>query len=314
MPFCKNCGSPVTNEAEFCRNCGTKVNVSSNQGYQDAGYQNVQGYQNAGYQPQQEYQNSGYQTQQGYVDGAGYYQSPGGYQPPVPPPQSKKSNAGLIVGVAAVIVFVVIVIACSIGNFLAGDNGIVVDNGVINSQQQGGEQAETDAPPATQEVEEENKEYQKGTFTDTTYESEFIGVRYQAPSGWSISSESELSSMPLDPVTTWELQTTSSIDGSNVVIAVEELPSKYITTNLYLNSLKSRLKSDMSLSDDAIKKGGSATIAGKSYETLSYSSTTNGVAYTQTFYVRKVEDRMIAFMVTTPNKDEQPILRNFVAY
>ncbi len=322
MPFCRNCGSQIVEGAGFCRACGTKVNATTNDEYRQPEYQpqgyQQQGYQDNGYQTQQAYQNVGYQVQQEPPQGAGYHPYAGAYQAPVMPTQPQKSNAGLIIGVAAVIVFVVVMLAVAFGMFSSNqeDDGVASSNMVV-SQQQGQAESQENAPAVEEEpaeVEEESQTYVKGTFTDSTYESKFIGVRYTTPVGWVNGSESELATMPQDNATTWELQTKSSIDGSNVLIAVEKLPSEYITMDIYINSLKNGLKSEMDIADSDIQTGGSGVIAGKSYDTISYSGTSEGVSYKQTFYLRKVGGYMVAFTVTTADGKEQEILKNFVKY
>ncbi len=321
MRFCRNCGSQIVEGAEFCRVCGTKVDITPNgeyqqQGYQQQGYQQ-QGYQDNGYQTQQAYRNVGYQTQQESPQGTDHYPYAGEYQSPAMPKQTQKSNAGLIIGVAAVIVFVVVMLAVAFGMFSSNNNDGVASSDSVTSRQQGQAESQENDPVVEEEpveAEEESQTYVKGTFTDSTYESKFIGVRYTTPHGWVNGSESDLATMPQDDVTMWELQTRSTIDGSNVLIAVEKLPSEYITMNIYVNSLKSGLKNEMDIADSDIKTGGTGTIAGKSYDTLSYTSTSEGVTYTQTFYLRKVGGYMVAFTVTTPDGNEQEILKNFVKY
>ena len=154
----------------------------------------------------------------------------------------------------------------NMGNFAGNPIGMAVERVLQNSDRSGSGTANTGTGGSgaiATSVPEEEKVYVKGTFTDTTYESEFIGIRYNAPEGWALATESELAQLPQDNVTTWEMESVNSADGSNILIAAEKLPLTNITVDMYINSLKNTLSESVGISVDEIRDNGTYTIAGR---------------------------------------------------
>lgn len=285
--FCTNCGSKITAEAEFCGNCGAKQ-IETEVEFKDRGTismfdenSNLSGSENS----------SNGEMLNNVMYG----------QPTQTPP--KKKNTGLIIGIVAAVLLVLAFIGMtaekSLQNAGYGDDKSSV--------------VETDDYTISTDSDDE-KEYVKGTFTDTTYVSDFIGIKYTAPDGWVLATESDLAQMPTDPKTTWEMQAVSGIDGSNVIVAVEKLPTENFSESMYISSLKNTLKNNTQITVSDIQENGTKMIAGKEYHVLTYTASQSGVNYTQTFYLRKINAHMVALTVTSLSTSEDEILSNFTAY
>lgn len=291
--FCDYCGTELKENADFCGYCGKQIesvenNVSTNESY----YQQQQ--------PAQQFNSA--PAEPAYTTPPAYTAPPRVDIPPVAPPP-KKSNKGVI---AAIIVGVLIILA-AIGytaEYILNNSDSESDNSNEKTevtQTPVEEPEETDEP--TQKPTEKPKKttvYEKGTFDDTTYKSDFIGVKYTAPSGWTISSQSDLDSLieEEDDVTTYELHTQESTTGSNVILAVEKLPYSSLSTDFYLSNLKTNFENSADLDVTDITETGTTKIAGEDYETLKIVSNVNNVSLTQYLYVRKVEGYMVVFTLT----------------
>ena len=210
MNVCRNCGAQMVDETGLCRNCGMRQDV--NQGYQ--------------------MNNQGYQGNQGFQNGANYAQGNstqwvGQYPPNVSqniPTPAKKNNNGLIIGLliaAAIIIVILAIVGVSsmrppqppTGNF----GPPPMQSGAINSGGTGSSTpAETSAPASDVQV-----EYAPGIISGSTYESEFIGIKYTKPAGWTFESDAELEDMS-DDTTTWEMSSQSIAEGCNVSVADDD--------------------------------------------------------------------------------------------
>ena len=293
--YCEYCGAKIPADAEFCGNCGKKVEGKNAVDYNMNGGNNaVRNNAPAAANPYQGFSNS---------DNMGNFAgNPNNY------PQPKKKRTALYIGMA-VVMFVVFAFI-----------GMAVERVLQNSDRSGSGTANTGTGGSgaiATSVPEEEKVYVKGTFTDTTYESEVIGIRYNASEGWALATESEHAQLPQDNVTTWEMESVNSADGSNILIAAEKLPLTNITVDMYINSLKNTLSESVGISVDEIRDNGTYTIAGETYTVITYNaSVQNGGTYRQTFYLRKINTHMVTITVTAASSGvtDEEILSHFVEY
>ena len=283
--FCTNCGSKITTDAEFCGNCGAKQTETEIE-FKDRGTISVfDSNSSVGNTPNNDMLGNMVNTQAA--------------QQPV----KKKKNKGLIIGIIAAVLLVLAFIGMTAEKSLQNEGYGSDNSGIVSTNDE-----------SFSDDNEEEKEYEKGTFTETTYTSDFIGIKFTAPDDWVLASESELSQMPTDPKTTWEMQAISGIDGSNVIVAVEKLPTKNFSESMYISSLKNTLKNNTQITVSDIQENGTKTIAGKEYQVLTYKASQSGVDYTQTFYLRKINAHIVALTVTSLTTSEDEILSNFTAY
>lgn len=285
--FCTNCGSKLTTDAEFCGNCGAKQ-IETEVEFKDRGTISMFDQNNNS----SAFENS---SNSDMLNNTIY-----GQQMQAPP---KKKKTGLIIGIVAAVLLVLAFIGMTAEKSLQNEGYGSDNSGIVSTNDE-----------SFSNDNEEEREYEKGTFTETTYTSDFIGIKFTAPDDWVLASESELSQMPTDPKTTWEMQAISGIDGSNVIVAVEKLPTKNFSESMYISSLKNTLKNNTQITVSDIQENGTKTIAGKEYQVLTYKASQSGVDYTQTFYLRKINAHIVALTVTSLTTSEDEILSNFTAY
>ncbi len=283
IKFCGNCGAKLIENADFCSNCGNKVEVGQHENNENS-EENVYW---------------SLPTEDTFGKAINKTNNS---------KRSTKFNIGLII--AGIVAAVLVVMA-----FI----GMVVEKTLQNTPKNETENITTESEEEIDvnsyfDDEENEKEYEKGILTDTSYESEFVGVKYTAPDGWVLASESELAELPTDEKTTWEMQAFSSLDGSNIVLATEKLPMKNMTLSMYITFLTNSLKNNDQLTVSDIKEYGTMIIAGEEYHILSYTAIQNGISLTQTFYLRKINTYMIAITVTSAGTPNEDILSGFEKY
>lgn len=184
------------------------------------------------------------------------YQDPA-YAPPVAPP--KKSRGGIIASIITVVVILLIAL------------GIVGGN-----------------------IKDLFKTYEEGTLTDTSYESEFIGVKFEVPDDWAIE-KPDRSEFGLEDNTYGELVT--GIPNKEVILlAVVEGESPLFTETTYLDGVKEELSSagyeNIEDSYDTI------SVAGEKYKVLSAEIHEMGESAKQSFCARKIGKYVVVFLVT----------------
>lgn len=302
VKFCGNCGAKLMENADFCGNCGNKVEITQTSEEMESTvsifdkpevHSNNENKENSTYWALPTEDNLSNVSNNNAYNATQH--------------QSQKTKTGLIVGIVAAVLLVLAIIGMTAEKTL--QNAEKRKTGNITQTEE-----KVDYSSYLDDEEEEEKEYEKGTLTATSYESEFIGVKYTAPDGWALASEAELSKMPTDVKTTWEMQAFSSLDGSNVMIAAEKLPTSNMTESMYISSLINTLKNNTMITATNIKEDGSTIIAGEEYKILTYTGTQNGISYTQTFYLRKINTHMIAVTITSTGTSNEDILSSFVKY
>lgn len=284
--FCKNCGSEILENAEFCGNCGAKLSKTDDES-NDQGTNGMCGDENnssdLGNFPNNDVPNS--------TDYAQVLQT-----------SPKKKNTGSIIGIVAAVLLVFAFIGTIAERSLQGDENKKSDAVATNSD-------------FTSDIDlDEGKEYVKGITTDTTYTSDFIGIRYEIPDGLVFASESELEKVSVGP-TTWEMQAINVLDGSSVAVGVEKLLTKNISEDIYIASLKSGLEDgtlETTVSD--IQESGTKMIAGKEYHAMTCTLTQNGFNCTQTYFLRRVDTYMVALLITSTSTGVDEMLSGFSEY
>lgn len=176
------------------------------------------------------------------------------------------------------------------------------------------------------------KTYEKGQFTDTGYESEFLGFRYTTPSGFTMASEEELASMmgiTLDAMgddvteaqkkyaelaTVFEMMVSDSTGGCNMNMTIDR---QVMAVDKYVATLREQVEgmSSMDIAIDDAEED--VTIAGTTYRKLTASATMYGMTMNQEYYIAKVGDRMVSMAVTYLDGMEDgkdTLLSGFAAY
>jgi len=159
----------------------------------------------------------------------------------------------------------------------------------------------------------QEKAYQKGILTSTTYESEFLNLKFTAPEGVKLATEEEMKStinQSTQLLKSESLNVDAAVDNSviemyayygdrnpNVILMTEKLQSR-MTAEKYIETLKQQLAGIKTIQYEVTTGKGSATIAGQEYATLSATATYASISMTQEYYIRIQDGRVVSFIIT----------------
>ena len=160
----------------------------------------------------------------------------------------------------------------------------------------------------------QKREYTRGILTSTTFESEYLNLKFTAPEGTTMATEEEMKkvssmgaqvaqvdSQQFDAAlenTVYEMQAFYIAGYPNVFLIVEKLAFSNMTVENYMESVKQQLSKLSTVKYDITTEDEKATIAGQKYSKLSASAIYGTVSLTQDYYVRIQDGRAISFIVT----------------
>jgi len=166
-----------------------------------------------------------------------------------------------------------------------------------------------------------SSEYEKGTFTDNSFESEYLDLRFTLPDGFVMATEEDIATMmglgaemmDLDSklveyanlTTVYEMMATEVASGTNVIVLAEKLSMSNMTVEQYFTALESQLKAVESIQYEIDNEITTVEIAGNSYKQLTASTVAYGKPMVQKYMLRKIDDRMIGFIVTDVSESEE---------
>ena len=169
--------------------------------------------------------------------------------------------------------------------------------------------------------------YQKGILTETDFASEYLDLRFTlSGDGFVMATEEDMHEMmglgaeimDMDSklleyaklTTVYEMMV-STIDGTtNVMVFSEKLSMRNLTVEQYCAALIAQLEvvpnMDYEVEDEIV----SVEVAGQSYEQVTTSTAAYGVTMVQKYLVRKLDDRIVGFIITdaTDTQDAQNTL------
>ena len=163
--------------------------------------------------------------------------------------------------------------------------------------------------------EETKVEFSMGEWKVNTYENSFLGVKFELPNGWERLDNEQIAEMMnlgntivsndlnadieeiKDLNSACYMVANDTSTGNNITI-MSEKPILNVTTGKYLESLKSGLE-QMTTIKYVIGETSKETVAGKTYDTLTATATVNGVSLVQKYYVRKVDNYVLAIIATS---------------
>lgn len=181
--------------------------------------------------------------------------------------------------------------------------------------------ATNDDEKANVEQEDKTTEFSMGSWSDNVYTNDFLGLKFKLPAGWKYSSDEEIAEMMNlgtellndDQKAAAEVSKLNSAyymvandpnTGDNISI-ISEKPAMEVTTEFYINQLKTQLSSVDSISYE-IGETSKETVAGKEYDTLTVNASMSGVKMTQRYYIYKV-DKYVVCIISTSTSGEQKI-------
>ena len=174
--------------------------------------------------------------------------------------------------------------------------------------------------------------YTPGVFTETGYESEFLGFRFTTPDGFALATEDELSEMMgvtlenmenasdlqkkyAELVNIYELMVTDETGTVNGQIILEKTG---VSVDTYIDAFTSQLEESMQGMDVTLQEGSEEVeIAGSTYTKLSADIESYGIVLTQDYYFRKVGGRMMCLCLTWMEgmeAERDAIMNGFAAY
>lgn len=171
-----------------------------------------------------------------------------------------------------------------------------------------------DTEPDTTEAAEESTGYYPGTFTETGYETEFLGLRFTTPEGYVLSTPEELAELmgtTMDALTEsgdvtaiqkkyaelntiYELMATDSIGAVNVNIVLEKT---ILPLSLYLDVAKEQF-ANMSGMTITINSEEEVEFAGATYTKMAADVVMDDIPIKQDYYFRELDGYMMLMTVT----------------
>lgn len=196
------------------------------------------------------------------------------------------------------------------------------------------EESEEESEEVVEEVEEENVAeggYLPGVYTETGYESEYLGFRYTTPEGFVIASQEEMEEMSdageellsedyselqlayADIVTINELMVSDSIGVVNFNITLEKTS---VDLETYLELFKEQLAGLSAMTIEVVGEE-EAELAGSTYTKVNAKVESQGVIMWQDYYLKKQDDRIVAVIVTWldgMDAEKDTMMSGFAAY
>lgn len=170
--------------------------------------------------------------------------------------------------------------------------------------------------------ESSGKTYSKGILTETTYESEYLNLKFTAPESYIMATESDMdnimnSSMDvvyedadesvidyIKTTTVYEMMVSSANGTPSLSLMTEKLAFSNMTVDQYIDSLNSQMESITTSTFSVIGEGETKDIAGETYTIVSYKTEIQGIEVFQDYLVRKIDNIMVGIVVTYTSDTE----------
>ena len=277
---CKSCGANVPDDAKFCQVCGGSEFIMNNPQEPNSLNNNV--FQNG--QMQEQYNQ---QTPTNQV-----------WQPPVPQNQPKKKKTGLIIGIVAAVLIV------------SASTGMVAEK-VFQKQGYGDSTANNndynfssgDTSNNNSGSDSEKTSYSKGSFDGTIYKNKWADIQFALPEGFS---DADLATYNAAESSNTEcgLYFIADDNMSLIYISYEKLPKFPVyDEEEYLDAAMKSLKSASGVTYKVPDTYSTATIAGYAYAKAECEFNNSNGNFSNTFYVRKLENYMICIATIGVNSE-----------
>lgn len=150
----------------------------------------------------------------------------------------------------------------------------------------------------------------RGTWNDNVYTNEFANLKYTLPEQWQYATDEEIASImgttedTFDKVT-YDMVSQNLYTGSNIILMFEDLSKSIggskITEEDYMDITTQQLK-DIEELDYKFGEPFETTIGENKYLACKVELTDNSM--TQIYYIRKLENHMLAIIVTANNASD----------
>lgn len=160
--------------------------------------------------------------------------------------------------------------------------------------------------------------YAKGTLTDTTFESEYLNIKFELPEGYIMRTEDELIAANEDLKgvnkkdidyknlgNVFELIVTSPANDINLSIMLEKMPNPLITTATYAERIGELLNESIGESNYTLGDTYKQTMFGDEYLAVPATISYSGISVYQTYYLCVKQKRaQIILLTSSENKKE----------
>ncbi len=214
------------------------------------------------------------------------------------------------------IIFIAIALSISAMIVLSGCN--LKENSKLDESKTNDSQITEIAP------EESKDNYEKGTLTDTSFESKYLNLKFDLPEGYTMFTEQQLfeklkrdSKLVLGDLNedefdyvnarlVYEMVAKSTANTPSIIISIEKLDSSDITEQEYLSFLKENIKDYIDLAT-VNKEDKTVELAGQNYLSNEFEYDVSGQKVMQDYYLRRIDRRMVQIIITytedSANKD-----------
>jgi hypothetical protein len=198
---------------------------------------------------------------------------------------------------------------------------------------------ETDADTDT-DTDTDTGDFEIGSVDDNVYTSNFSGITFTAPDGWSFSSEEEILQMMnlgssvlsdkaqlyteiAQQTTIYDMMASNATTGDNVIVLYENLNAygsgvaDAYDVDTYIDVLDSQMESLASSGITFEKKdSGKVTLSGREFSKVEFDTTYETYGYTakQAYYIAKEGDYIIAVVSTLGQYSDEDDLSVFEEY
>lgn len=179
-----------------------------------------------------------------------------------------------------------------------------------------------------QPAQEQKVEFSMGEWNNNVYTNNFLGLKFSLPQGWTYSSDEEIAEMMNlgiellndDQKAAAELSKLTSVyyiaannpNTGDSVAVMSEKPSMDVTTEFYINQLKSHLSTVESVNYE-IGEISKEKVADREYDTIIATTNVSGIKVAQKYYVYKMDEYFVAIIVTSVTGEEgiKDIIKSF---
>jgi hypothetical protein len=163
--------------------------------------------------------------------------------------------------------------------------------------------------------------YERGILTDTSFESEYLDIKFYLPEGFVMATEEDILQMMgigadisgvnkeiVKLTTVYEMMASAPIGYPNVIVMAERLILSNMTAEQYFNALKTNLLNVDAMDYEFNNQITSVEIAGQEYKQMSASLPSWNIF--QDYIFRKQGNRMVGFITTysSDTKEEMELL------
>ncbi len=198
-------------------------------------------------------------------------------------------------------------------------------------------EVETEEAAAQEEApaQEASGDYMKGTTSESGWESEYLGLRYTAPEGMTMSTDEELNQMmglgedilsedfselqleyaKMNSV--YEMMSVDELGTTNVVLTSEKLPSSGMDANAYVDAVRQGLSSVSEIQYTISEEVEAVPVGGIDFVKVACNANYSGVSMYQDYYIAIINDRAVSIALTYIDETAdmaQQVINSFEAY